>query len=95
MPKEYFVYIMTNFTHTVLYTGVTNNIERRALEHASHNGSKFTKRYQITELVYIETYRDINDAIRREKQIKAGSRQSKIELIVSQNPTWKNLLFER
>lgn len=86
---------MTNFMHTVLYTGLTNNIERRVLEHAMHNGSKFTKRYQITKLVYIEVYRDVNDAIRREKQIKAGSRQKKLDLIVSQNPTWKNFLFER
>lgn len=90
--KEYFVYIMTNPRHTVLYTGVTNSIMRRAIEHAQHRGSKFTKKYNATELVYYEMFSDPTTAIRREKQIKAGSRADKIRLIERMNPEWGNLL---
>lgn len=89
--KEYFVYIMTNYERTVLYVGVTNNLERRLSEHRESRGSVFTKRYKLTNLVYYETYGSITDAIRREKQLKAGSRNKKIELIQTQNPEWKNL----
>jgi putative endonuclease len=83
---------MTNKSHTVLYTGVTNNIERRVDEHRSGNGSAFTRRYHATELVHLEYFNDIAEAIRREKQIKAGSRKRKTDLTEQHNPTWKNLL---
>ena len=78
----------------VLYTGVTNNLERRILEHKSKTSSSFTKRYNVDQLVYFECGDDINAAIAREKQIKAGSRQDKIELIDSMNPEWKDLSID-
>ena len=92
--RQYYVYILTNKHNTVLYTGVTNDLHRRILEHRSGEGSKFTRRYNITKLVYFETTDDIQSAIAREKQIKAGSRQKKIDLIDSLNPEWKDLFDE-
>ena len=92
--KQYCVYILTNSRHTVLYTGVTNNLERRSLEHKSKQGNAFTKRYNVNQLVYYECDDDISLAIAREKQIKAGSREDKIKLINSLNPEWKDLSKE-
>lgn len=93
MPNvhEYFVYIMTNARNTVLYTGVTNNLMRRVWEHKNEVGSIFTRRYNVNKLVYFEMGNDVNQAIFREKQIKAGSRQKKIDLVNSINPEWKDL----
>ena len=85
---------MTNLHNTVLYTGVTNNLQRRVLEHKSGKGSAFTKKYNITKLVYFESGDNVNMAIFREKQIKAGSRKKKLDLINSQNPEWKDLYEE-
>ena len=92
--RPYCVYIMTNAHNTVLYTGVTNEMQRRVLDHRSGKDGGFTKKYNITKLVYFETGDDINLAIAREKQIKAGSRKKKIELIESVNPEWKDLYEE-
>ncbi len=92
--KEYYVYIMTNYHNTVLYIGVTNNIQRRVIEHKSGKGSSFTSKYQLTKLVYFETSKDVYAAISREKQIKAGSRQKKNDLINNANPEWKDLFDE-
>jgi putative endonuclease len=92
--KLYFVYIMTNRYNTVLYTGVTNDLRRRVLEHKSGQGGHFTSKYRVNKLVYYEAGSDIVAAIAREKQIKAGSRQKKIELIESMNPEWRDLFFE-
>jgi putative endonuclease len=92
--KQYCVDILTNSRRTVLYTGVTNNLERRLLEHKTKLGSAFTKKYNIDQLVYYECGDDINIAIAREKQIKAGSRQDKINLINSINPEWRDLSKE-
>jgi putative endonuclease len=78
MGKEYFLYIMTNKSNIVLYTGVTNNLERRVCEHQEGLGSVFTSKYRVTKLVYYETYKNINLAIAREKQIKGGSRKKLI-----------------
>ena len=95
MPeKQYCVYIMANTHNTVLYTGITNNIQRRVLEHRAGTGSKFAKKYNVHKLVYYECGDDVNVAIVREKQIKAGSRKKKIELIKSINPEWKDLYEE-
>ena len=94
MSKEYFVYIMTNKYNTVLYTGVTNNLMRRVWEHKEGSGSIFTNRYRVIKLVYYESYEDINIAIAREKQIKGGSRQKKIDLINNLNPDWNDLYEE-
>ena len=92
--KEYCVYIMTNSRHTVLYTGVTNDLLRRVEEHKNGTGSAFTKKYNVNKLVFYESGDDINIAITREKQIKAGSRQKKIDLINSMNLEWKDLAEE-
>jgi putative endonuclease len=95
MDKEqYCVYIFTNNYNTVLYTGVTNNLQRRVMEHRSGKGSKFTSNYNIKKLVFFEMTDDINAAIFREKQIKAGSRKKKNDLIESMNPEWKDLFDE-
>ena len=85
---------MTNAHHTVLYTGVTNDLQRRVLEHKAGKGSGFTRKYNITKLVYAESGDNIHLAIAREKQIKAGSRKKKVELIESVNPGWKDLFEE-
>ena len=92
--REYCVYILTNVRNTVLYTGVTNNLKRRIWEHKHKMGSVFTKKYNVDKLVYFEVGNDVSQAIFREKQIKAGSRQKKIDLINSINPEWKDLFDE-
>lgn len=92
--KQYYIYILTNQRNTVLYTGVTNNLVRRVYEHKSMNGSAFTKKYTVNKLVYYETFGDPATAIAREKQIKAGSRQKKIDLVKSMNAEWRDLYEE-
>ena len=92
--KQYFVYILTNKNNTVLYTGVTNHLVRRVLEHRAGSGSQFTSKYKVTKLVFFETISDVHAAIAREKQIKAGSRQKKIVLIEEINPGWEDLFDE-
>ncbi|MFN8454295.1 MAG: GIY-YIG nuclease family protein [Anaerolineae bacterium] len=91
MPKQYYVYIITNKHHTVLYTGVTNDLKRRVFEHKMGPGGGFTSRYNITKLVYYEVGLDVHSAIAREKQIKAGSRQKKLDLINGMNSEWHDL----
>ena len=88
--KSYYVYIMTNRSKT-LYTGVTNNLERRVFEHKHKLIPGFTKKYNITRLVYFEEGTDIDSAIMREKQIKGWLRKKKIDLIEKENPEWKDL----
>ena len=90
--KKYYVYILTNRYNTVLYTGVTNDLGRRIIEHRKKEGSTFTARYNVEKLVFYEEFLYINDAISREKQIKAGSRQKKINLIEKSNKNWEDLL---
>jgi putative endonuclease len=77
--------------NTVLYTGVTNDLIRRIYEHKNHLVKGFTDKYQVTKLVYFETTDEIEGAIAREKQIKGGSRQKKIDLINKVNPNWDDL----
>ena len=91
MPRHCFVYILTNYRNTVLYTGVTRSLRWRIREHRDCVGSKFTARYNLRKLVYFEKFDRPRDAIFREKQIKAGSRARKIALIQSLNPGWKDL----
>ena len=88
---EYYVYIMTNAWNTVLYTGVTNNLLQRVSQHKTGKGGAFTAKYRVIRLVYFERFGNIYHAIAREKQIKAGSRKKKVELIESINPSWKEL----
>jgi putative endonuclease len=90
MIRQYYIYILTNKSGT-LYVGVTNNLERRIYEHQNHLVKWFTKKYNISKLVYYEETRDINAAIAREKQIKGWLRRRKIALIESLNPEWKDL----
>ena len=92
--RQYCVYIMTNTHNTVLYTGVTNDLKCRAFQHKNGQGGVFTKKYNIHKLVYYEVGDDIHYAIFSEKQIKAGSRQKKIDLINSLNPEWNDLYEE-
>ncbi|WP_254795226.1 GIY-YIG nuclease family protein [Halomonas sp. QHL1] len=87
----YYVYMLTNRTHRVLYIGVTNNLERRLNEHRQGLMPGFTKKYRCHKLVWLEESNSIEDAIRREKQLKAGSRQRKNALIDSLNPEWDEL----
>ena len=94
VTQQYYVYIMTNKYNTVLYTGMTNNLQRRIYEHKSGRGDGFTSRYNIKKLVYFEVCGDVNSAIAREKQIKAGSRQNKIELVNTLNSKWEDLYEE-
>ncbi|MBN1473712.1 MAG: GIY-YIG nuclease family protein [Syntrophaceae bacterium] len=89
--KQYFVYIMTNKNNTTLYTGITNDLKRRAFEHKNKLVEGFTKKYNLNKLVYYELYMDIYEAITREKQIKSGSRIKKNNLIEKMNPQWKDL----
>ncbi len=94
MDKQMYVYIMTNAYNKVLYTGVTSDLARRVYEHREGMGDGFTSRYNVKKLVYYEVYADAYSAISREKQIKAGSRRRKVELIQRMNPEWKDLYGE-
>jgi len=94
VSKQYYVYIMTNVGNTVLYVGVTNDLIRRVYEHKERLVDGFTKKYNIVKLVYYEVFEDIENAILREKQIKAGSRQKKIQLINSLNREWRDLYYD-
>lgn len=85
---------MTNKNNTVIYTGVTNNLRRRVFEHKEKLTSGFTKKYNINKLIYYEIFDNVNNSITREKQIKGGSRQKKIDLITDMNPEWKDLYYE-
>ena len=91
MKKDYFVYIMSNKYDNVLYIGVTNDLKRRVYEHKNKLINGFTKKYNVTKLVYFEEFSEVEDAIDREKQLKGGSRQKKIELIESINNKWRDL----
>jgi putative endonuclease len=91
--KSYYVYIMTNKSKT-LYTGVTNNLERRVYEHKHKLVPGFTGKYNITKLVYYAETNDVQEALAREKQIKGWLRSKKIALIEAENPEWKDLSLE-
>ena len=94
MPERaYFVYVMSSLSRT-LYTGVTNDLERRVAEHKEGKPGSFTDRYNVTRLVYFERFDYIRDAIAREKGIKRMLRAQKIALIESMNPRWDDLSEE-
>jgi len=90
IPRRLFVYILTNKSGT-LYTGVTNDLERRMYEHRNHVVSGFSARYLVDRLVYFEEHNDADTAISREKQIKGWLRRKKIALVESVNPDWRDL----
>tara|TARA_R110000868_G_scaffold253007_1_gene509725 strand:+ start:1677 stop:1976 length:300 start_codon:yes stop_codon:yes gene_type:complete len=86
------IYILTNKNKKVLYTGVTSDLQSRVYEHKTRVHPKsFTAKYNVDWLVYYETFHSIEEAIDREKQLKAGSRKKKLDLINSFNPDWKDL----
>ena len=87
----YYTYILTNKANTVLYIGVTNNLQTRIWEHKQKVFGGFTAKFNCDKLVYFEEHGWIDEAIAREKQLKAGSRQKKIDLIVNNNPGWLDL----
>ena len=88
---EYCVYIITNKANTVFYIGVTSDLQGRILQHKQKVYQGFSAKYKCNKLVYFEEYQFIQDAIAREKQLKAGSRQNKINIIVKNNPAWDDL----
>ena len=91
MDKNYYVYILTNERNTVLYTGVTNDLQRRIYEHKNKLVDGFASKHNLTKLVYYEITNEVDSAIIREKQIKAGSRKKKIKLVESVNKNWNDL----
>jgi putative endonuclease len=94
--RQYYVYIVTNYKKTVLYVGVTNNLEQRIIEHYLDRGNTktFTGKYDVFYLLYYECTPYINNAIAREKEIKGWSRRKKEALINSFNPHWNFLNYE-
>ena len=91
MNKKGYIYIMTNRTNNVLYTGVTNSLVRRIAEHTEGRGSIFSSKYNCSKLVYFEVFPDMEQAIIREKQIKHYKREWKNQLIDTINPEWNDL----
>ena len=89
--KTYYVYILTNWSSTVMYIGVTNDLKRRVNEHKNRVNEGFTSRYNLSKLVYYETTNDVHKAILREKQLKGWTRVRKNALVESVNPYWKDL----
>jgi predicted GIY-YIG superfamily endonuclease len=89
--REPAVYIMASKRNGTLYTGVTSNLSRRAFEHRTKAKTGFASQYACTMLVWYEHYKRMDDAISREKQIKAGSRKAKLHLIETMNPDWQDL----
>ena len=89
--KNYFVYIITNKWHRVLYVGMTNNLERRMMEHREKLVAGFSKKYNLNKLVWFEEGAAVRGAIEREKQLKASSRKKKLDLINEMNPDWQDL----
>lgn len=94
MQKQYWVYLMTNPGNRVIYTGVTSNLIQRVFQHKNKMVEGFTAKYNVIKLVYFEAFDDVNEAIKREKQLKAGSRKRKPDLILANNPLWEDL-YER
>ena len=94
MNKTYAVYILTNPEETTLYIGVTGNLKKRVWEHKNKIVEGFTKKYNISKLVYYEVTEDVETALNREKQLKNWQRQWKIDLIKTVNPEFKDLSLE-
>lgn len=91
IKSQFYVYILTNYTNTVLYIGVTNNLVKRVWEHKNSVVQSFTSKYKVNKLVYFEIFQTSYEAITREKQLKGGSRKKKIDLINSINSNWEEL----
>ena len=89
--KQGYIYLLANKRNTVIYTGVTSDLIKRIYQHKEKVINGFTKKYNVNKLLYYEIFDNIEDAITREKQIKAGSRSKKVMLIKSMNPKWEDL----
>ena len=89
--QYYYVYMLTNWNNRVIYTGVTNNLERRLYEHKNGVADGFTKKYNVHKLVWFEYTTDVCSAIEKEKQIKGWRRSKKNALVEENNPTWRDL----
>jgi putative endonuclease len=89
--KQYCVYLLSNKNNTVIYTGMTSNLIKRLYQHKTKRYKGFTSKYNCDKLVYFEVFTDVNQAIDREKQIKAGNRKRKELLIHTENPEWEDL----
>ena len=92
--KQYYVYILANTTNVAIYVGVTNDLIRRVYEHKEKFILGYPEKYDIGKLVYYEQFSDAENAIAREKQLKAGSRAKKNKLVESMNPEWRELYYE-
>jgi putative endonuclease len=88
---SYYVYILASRRHGTLYVGITNDLRTRLEQHRLGLGSAFVRQYKVNRLVYVETYENVEDAIRREKQLKKWNREWKIRLIEEDNLEWKDL----
>ena len=91
MKKQFYIYIMTNTSHTVTYARITSNLQERVFQYKGKAVPGFTSWYNINKLVYYEVFSDAYSAISREKQIKGGSKEKKVALINSKNPKWEDL----
>ncbi|WP_046758644.1 GIY-YIG nuclease family protein [Kordia jejudonensis] len=91
--KKSYIYILTNTYRTTFYIGVTTDLKKRINDHAAGVGSKFTKKYNVIDLIYYEEFLDVNQAISREKQLKSWKRDWKIDLIKKLNPTLETILY--
>jgi putative endonuclease len=91
LEKHYYVYLLTNWNHKVMYVGVTNDLGRRIYEHKNKLVKGFTEKYKITKLVYFEETADVGAALAREKEIKKWRREKKNNLVLSINPEWRDL----
>jgi len=89
--KKSYVYFITNKNNTTIYIGITSNLLKRIYQHKTKFYSGFSEKYNCNKLVYFEEFNDVNQAILREKQLKAGNRKRKEHLINTENPTWKDL----
>ena len=88
---NYYVYFLTSYDNSVFYVGVTNDLIRRVIEHKIHRNDGFTSQYGVNKLVYFETYSNVEDAIKREKQVKRYKRLWKVNLVNSINAEWDDL----
>mgnify|MGYP000282967608 CR=1 FL=1 len=91
---QYYLYIISNKHNSTLYIGVTNDLERRMFEHKNKLVSGFTAKYNVNKLMYFEDFQYVNDALKREKQLKNWNRQWKIDLIEKENKEWKDLSID-
>lgn len=92
--KEYYVYILASKKNGTLYAGMTGNLGKRTVRHKAKNANQFAAKYDVDKLVYYEKYKNLEDAVKREKQVKKWRREWKLKLIEKQNPEWEDLFIK-